>query len=621
MLALDIETAPLKGQPQEYALQPWRLQENKAHVSCISVAKATGEAILITNKNQYRALLTGLKGKTITTWNGIFDVAWLIAMGFESEVKAINWVDGMILWKWLINSQLTDRTPKWSLAAGAKYFFKDEAWCASFVKMKKEEVHAGENDQYWETRAKLDSIVTARITEKVLEKLDDRRTKSAMITMSGIVPLAGSWVRGVNIDFSLIDEITPSITAEMAEIEYRLGVHNNQGLVQMGVDGWQPSKILRSPKQLGELLFTTWRLEAKDFSEKTGAPSTSKAALTYLADSCDQVLEILRWRMLNTQLSKYIQSPLKAREYLGSDVLHPCPRIFSTYTGRSVYTSKTAKKYPTGLALHQMPRQKEFRAFIKPREGYKHLELDAASQESRLMAVQSGDASMTQVFEKHMDYHSFTGAKISGMSYTDFMDGKAKGNTAIVGSSGLRYAGKFLNLSQNFRVGPKKMRIQARVQYNLNIDFLKARDWQQTWQLAYPGVKKYWAEAISKAKTLGYAESLAGRRFHLMFWGKEDRWSTESSALMTPIQASAADMGDIAIQELTKYFPEFELWFTLHDACHFEIPVDTPDSRIIEARTMLNNIDYQKWWGYTPPIPLLYDASVGARWSELVELD
>ena len=622
LVSLDIETAPVKGFPQEYALQPWRYKEAKAKIDCISVAKGSGEAILVTNPNQFRALLKSLAGKELWTFYGTFDVAWLIAYGFEAECRAIKWRDASILWKWLDNSQLCERIPKWSLADAVTRFFKDQPWCEPFVKMKKQEVHAGENDAYWETRAKLDAIMTSRVAAAVTEKLDAKRYKSAMITMSGIIPVAASWVRGVTIDYSLVDGIEPSITAEMAEIEMRLGCHNHgeEAHRYKGVNGWAPSKVLRSPKQLASLIYETWGLPVKSRSEITKAPSTDKAALTYHADDDDHVLEIQRWRKLNTQLTKYLQSPLKAREYLGCDVVHPSATMFSTYTGRYTYSSKTKKKYATGIALHQWPRQKAFRALIKPRKGYKHAEFDAAGQESRLMADKSRDPAMIEVFKQNMDFHSFTGARIAGLTYEAFMKGKEEGNQAIIGDHGLRYQGKFSNLSNNYRIGVKKLRVQARVQYGMNVDFFKAQSWQDTFHTSFKGIKPYWKRAISDAKVQGYAVTLAGRRFRLIYWDKENRWSTESSAINFPIQGAGADMKDLAIQEIDRYFPEFEFWFDLHDGLHYEVPIDLPDSRLLECRDMLDNIDYLKWWGVTPAVPLTWDASVGADWAKLKEL-
>lgn len=612
MIALDIETEPVGRHPQEYALQPWRLMEGKARISCIGIAKLDGQALLTVE--DYRSLLKSLAGKWVPTYNGVFDVAWLISQGLWIDVKAINWIDVMLLWKWGSNSQRKERMPKWSLADCAKHFFKEEPWCEAFVQMKHEEHTAGDSAIYWETRAKADAVVTAMCCAAALDKLTPKQIKSACIEAAIIPEIARSWVIGVPIDYSKISDITPVVTKEMCEIEIRLGVKNAGQLT------WAPSKVLRSPKQLGELIYGKWKLIAKSFSDKTGAPSTDKAALTYLADADDRALDILRWRELNTQLTKYLESPVKARKYLGSDIVHPSPKLFSTYTGRMTYSSKTSRKYATGVALHQWPRNKAFRALIKPPKGFKHVEYDAAGQESRIMAEKSGDIALRTIFTQNLDFHSATGALISGMSYEAFMEGKAAGNTAIVGEHGHRYAGKFCNLSQNFRVGVSKMRIQARVQYGLDVEFMVVKGWQTLFQSAYPGIKKYWGAAIQAGKDLGYAETLGGRRFKLDFWSKDDRWSTESSALMFPIQGTGADMKELGLRELAKHYPEQIFWFDLHDGLHMLVPEDYPDSKLIEARGMLDALDYTSEWGYTPEVPLTWDVSVGANWSLLKEL-
>jgi DNA polymerase I-like protein with 3'-5' exonuclease and polymerase domains len=129
------------------------------------------------------------------------------------------------------------------------------------------------------------------------------------------------------------------------------------------------AKVLRSPKQFGELLYDKWKLPCSRFTEK-GARATDKAALTYLADIDDRMLDLLRWRELNTQYTKFIEGIRKCREYLGSDITHPSPKLFSTYTGRFTYASKSgqkgeAAKAKIGLPIHQWPRNKELRGLIK----------------------------------------------------------------------------------------------------------------------------------------------------------------------------------------------------------------------------------------------------------------
>lgn len=625
-LALDIETEPKEGYPAEYALQPWRYLEQSAQISCISVARNNGEALLRTNN--YRELLHGLRGMTIYGWNLVFDVAWLIAMGYWPEIKAINWVDTMILWKWIDNSQKKEFYNRgWALTDGAKRWCKDEPWLSSFLAMK-QQGEVGKDSKYWETRAKLDAIVTAKISEACEEYFCAnhlaKSRHSAAIEAATIPEVARSWLLGVNIDYGLIESIMPTVTQEMMEIEFRLGVSNFSGeqanVVLRDVTRWSPSKVLRSPKQLSELLYTKWKLEPKYFSEKTGAPSTDKTALTYLADENESVTSILRWRELNTQLTKYLQGPIKSANYLNSSTAHPTPRIFSTYTGRFTYASKTSQKFPTGIALHQWPRNKAFRALILPPEGYKHVEFDAASQESRIIAHQSTDENMCHVFLENMKLHAFTGARIAGLSYEDFILGMKADNKAITGPHGLYYQGKFTNLSNNYRIGVKKLMVQAYVQYGMRVDFITAKRWQEAFFRSFPKIAIYWKRAINDGRANGYAESLSGRRFYVSEWQKDSRWGTESSCIMHPVQGTGADMKNLGMRELAIHYPEFIFAFDLHDGLHYWVEQAVPNSRLLEAKELLNNIDYKKEWDVDLKVPFTWDVSVGERWSTLEEL-
>jgi DNA polymerase I-like protein with 3'-5' exonuclease and polymerase domains len=384
MIGLDIETAPDNGAPQEYALQPWRVKEGTAKITAMSLARSDGQAMLVADRTddlflggrKYQSILDHARDthEAICTWNGIFDVAFLIAAGHD--ISNIKWLDVMLLWKWYSNSQRMEWLPAWSLADGAKRWLKDWPHLEKFLEMKSEDIEAGENDEYWELRCKMDSLVTVMIAEKVWAKLTPQQQRSAMITMQCIVPTANSWVNGVRLNFGIMSEMLPSVTQEMFELECKLGISNEPHACEGTIVGgkWVPSKILRSPKQMGQLLYDTWGLECTMFTpkidtavteaEKKKARATNKAALTYLADHDDRVLDILRWRELNTQLTKFIESPAKAKEYLNSETMHPSPRLFSTYTGRMTYQSKTKKKFFTGVALHQWPRNKKLRGLI-----------------------------------------------------------------------------------------------------------------------------------------------------------------------------------------------------------------------------------------------------------------
>lgn len=368
-VALDIETAPVGDAPQEYALQPWRVLEGTAKITAIGIS--TASTALVHDKNfdvlmDATARHSFLTDTYYATWNGVFDVAYLIAAGYD--VRKVKWVDVMLLWKWYSNSQRMEWQPSWSLVAGAERWLQGWPLLDKFLAMKAAEPAAGENDQYWKLRCKFDAIVTRLITEKIWPLLTSQQQRSALIEAACIWPVANSWVKGVKIALDLINELMPAVTVELLEIETALGLVNdslNKKQKIYGVEGvdWQPSKILRSPKQKAVLLYETWGLICTMWTDKE-ARSTSKAALTYLADFDDRMLELLRWSELNTQLTKFLNSPSEAAEYLGSDVLHPSPKLFSTYSGRMTYQSKIKKKFKTGLAIHQMPRPKQIRRMV-----------------------------------------------------------------------------------------------------------------------------------------------------------------------------------------------------------------------------------------------------------------
>ena len=364
MIGLDIETAPANGAPQEYALQPWRVREGTAKITAVSLVRSNGQSIL--NTEGYNDILRRARDSKefICTWNGVFDVAFLIADGHN--VSKIKWFDAMLAWKWYSNSQRMEWNPAWSLADGAKRWLKDWKGLDAFLRLKAKDVEAGEDDQYWELRCKLDSLVTVMISEIIWAKLTPQQQRSASITMQCIVPTATSWLNGVQLNFGIMSDMRPAVTDEMWTLEGKLDVLNEGIPVwnkKIAREVWTPSKILRSPKQMGVLLYDKWGIECTMHTEK-GARATNKAALTYLADIDDRALDILRWRELNTQLTKFIESPQKAKAYLESETVHPSPKLFSTYTGRMTYRSKTKKKFFTGVALHQWPRNKLLRELI-----------------------------------------------------------------------------------------------------------------------------------------------------------------------------------------------------------------------------------------------------------------
>lgn len=652
---LDIETAARPGFPMEYALQPWRYEEGSAVITsvCIgdrlfardgSMETKYPDSTLLYEVREY---LDAHLDDTYVTWNGIFDIAWLYAAGLE--VQRYNWLDAMLLWKWWKRSQRTDEGQwSWSLVAAVtrrlaylqnarpkeEQLSRIDEGMERYVALKETEHEAGDDDEYWQERCLGDAKYTKELGEWYWSNLSDQQRRSAAIEALCLVPFATSWVDGIRLDVGAASRVEPVISLEMYEIESKLG------LLNYGDRVWIPSKILSSPKKKMNLLYETWGLTCTRWNDVTvaqrekfeergepvpqhGSSSTDKAAVTYLSDFDDRCLDLLRWAKLYKQLTTFIRGIAKARDYLSSDVCHPSPRLYSTKTGRVTYSAKIRTRggeKHIGVAIHQTPREKEVRRLYLPPEGHVLVEFDASGQEARFMAELSQDSAMLGVFRDGRKYHANTAAAICGDSYDGFMSQYNTGDEAYVGPFGFYNQGKFTGLSCQYRIGDRKLRVKARVEYGMTISHETAESWRRTWKCAYPGVPEYWQMSIAEAQLHGYARTWADRRYGLEKWSIEEYlWGTESNAINHPIQGAGADQKELAIAVLARKQPLLHFGFDLHDGLFYYLRTNTPNllDVIRQGKHLLDTLPYKEMWGWTPSIPLPWDAAYGPNWGEM----
>ncbi len=252
---------------------------------------------------------------------------------------------------------------------------------------------------------------------------------------------------------------------------------------------------------------------------------------------------------------------------------------------------------------------------LEPPEGHDVGEADASGQESRLMAIRSGDEKMLEIFSKGLNFHSMTGASIIGMEYDVFEQkrGEEHGEGHYTEA---RQRGKLTNLACNFRIGGKALSEQAFEKYSVMIDVQTGNHLVKTFVKTYKGVPKYWDDVVYESRQAGYTEAFGGRRFKLSMWNTH-RWATESSAIMVPIQGSGASMKEIAISQLHKKVPEFIFALDLHDASFGYMDKNKSKEIFKAAEEVLNSIDYEPYWGFKSPIPLPYEGMSGANFADV----
>lgn len=628
---LDIETRSKKFEMREHAgLEPWRVRHGTAEILSVDVYFPGGRCVQLVNKDdgfkdRLIELLKSLEHKIVFAHNAIFDVAWLIATlqpnrcgDVPTYIKNIQWRDSMLLFKWLINGQLAEGIRfSYSLQNLVKKFLADHPDTPEFVKMKSEAGIAGEDVEYWLERGTLDVKMTYELIAKVYHKVPHDMRVGMMTEFECIWPVANSWINGFRIDIKQLEANDVKYSNLKFEIAKELSTD---------------AGLFSSPKRLGHFLFTELGLTPHDHTP-SGNPGTSKGDLMWIEYALKQrgdpkaliVRKILEAKEASTLYSKYVKTMKEALAHTGDGYIYSSPRLFGTYTGRMTYSNsvthkdpdkETKTKYKTSIAMHQIPRKaKDIRASMMPPEGHDILEFDAAGQESRLMALQSKDQTLLDIFTKGLNFHSMTGASIIGMDYDDFEEirNKEKDDGPMTEA---RQRGKLTNLACNFRISGKALAKQAFEKYDVMIDISTGNHLVKTFTSSYEGIPDYWKRSIYDAKTNGFAETYGGRRFKVQNW-QQERWQTESSAIMVPIQGSGASMKEIAISQLAKQFPEFHFALDLHDASFGYVLSDQAKRIFSEMEEFLNTIDYEPFWGFKPSIALPYDGKMGSTFADV----
>ena len=492
--ALDIETAPTTRTENPYALEAFRLRQGRAHITCVTATNGK-ETITLEHKDgrlwtDLTRLLKRLKGEIVVCHYAIFDVSWMYTLiGDYDVINGIKWADSQLLSKWYSNGQEAEAARiSHSLINSCNRHLGDHELLEEFNDVKGQAVTPGDDYEYWLKRNVLDTTMTRDLFVCIWKKLPVTMRKGFLIEQACIAPICKGYVRGIPFDSREAQALDAEYEAQKTAICNSLGV---------------PVKLLTSPKQKQALIFDNWGMEASTLTPK-GVPSTAHDVLMRLHQSSGdpRLSELMDAVKFATLQSKYTKGFKRVTDYVGEQVLYGNPRIFGAYTGRMTYSSKTTKKGSNqcSIAMHQLPRRnKEIKHLLKAPDGMGVIAIDANSQETRVMAIKSGDRSMLNAYQKGMDLHSVMTSTIYGRPYQEVVEGNKRGIPEIVEE---RQSGKLLNLSCQYRIGAKALADKFFATYGQNISLSTARRYLGTYRRQYPGVIRYWDNSIMSARAV-----------------------------------------------------------------------------------------------------------------------
>ncbi len=277
---------------------------------------------------------------------------------------------------------------------------------------------------------------------------------------------------------------------------------------------------------------------------------------------------------METLLSSFVNPYLER----GQEVVNPRFSQTGTRTGRPSCSNPN---------LLQIPKRSDngriVRNMFVPRSGMVLGEADYAAIEPRILAHLSEDQDLCDLFNRGIDFHSYTAERLNIS----------------------RERAKVLNLSVGYRATFKS------VSQQLKCSDKEAQNEINKWWGLFPGLRRWQDRLIFESKRSGYCTTLLGRRIRVDGLNDSNQWRREASErqlVNNVTQGSAAEVIKKAMINIVQLAPTLGLLIQIYDSLVFESPDIDADKQIVkngmETALELN-------------IPLVVDMKTGMRWGEL----
>ena len=391
--------------------------------------------------------------------------------------------------------------------------------------------------------------------------------------------LASMEYTGVKIDTQHLAQYSRLLSQELAVIEEQAKELSGDASIN-----------LSSPKQVGILLYEKLQLNPKVKKSSKGSYPTDEETLNEMLHLHPIVGKILEYRGIKKLLSTYTDA-LPQLINRKSGKIHTTFNQSLTATGRLSSTNPNLQNIPV-----RTERGREIRkAFIPSSEGGYIVSADYSQIELRLMAHMSGDPHMIDAFNRGMDIHTATAAKIFGQSEENVT--KEQRSRAKVANFGIIYGISAFGLSQ--RLGMSRSDSKALIEEYFQ---------------GYPKVKEYMNNMIAMAKEKGYVETIYGRKRFLPDINSRNavvRSFSERNAINAPLQGSAADIIKVAMINVYRRMTELGLKSKMVLQVHDELVLDVTADEVEQITSIvveeMENVAKLS-------IPLVAECNKGENW-------
>ncbi len=347
---------------------------------------------------------------------------------------------------------------------------------------------------------------------------------------------------------------------------------------------------LSSPKQLGEIFFDKLGMPVVK-KTATGARSTDEEVLEKLAEDYPLPAKLLEHRSLVKLKGTYTDK-------LAQLALPRTGRVHTHYAQAVAVTGRLSSNDPNlqNIPIRTPEGRRVREAFVAP-AGRVIASADYSQIELRIMAHLSGDHSLLHAFHAGLDVHRATAAEVFGVE-VDLVTSEQRRYAKVI-NFGLIYGMSSFGLAKN-----------------LGIETKAAAAYIDKYFQRYPGVKQYMDDTKAVAKSMGYVETVFGRRLYLPEINSPNgprRAGAERAAINAPMQGTAADLIKLAMvavqKELDAHKPSIQMIMQVHDELVFELPEGEVDWLKTHIPRLMADVAALK-------VPLLAEVGVGANWDK-----
>jgi DNA polymerase-1 len=350
-----------------------------------------------------------------------------------------------------------------------------------------------------------------------------------------------------------------------------------------------------SPKQLGDILFGTFKLEGGRRT-KTGAWSTDADALEDLAAQGHVIArKVLDWRQLQKLRGTYTDA-LPGYIHPKTGRVHTSYAMASTSTGRLASTDPNLQNIPIRTEEGRRIRA----AFIAP-TGAKLISADYSQIELRLLAHIAGIPALKKAFAEGLDIHAMTASEIFGVPVKDM-------------PSEVRRRAKAINFGIVYGISGFGLANQ------LGIARSEADDYIKRYFDRFPGIRDYMERTKALARDKGYVETLFGRRIHIREINSKVpglRGGAERAAINAPIQGAAADIIRRAMIRVPSALVHAGLKAKMLLQVHDELVLEALDGETEATRKVVTSImEKAALPAVSLSVPLVVEARAAQNWDQ-----